>query len=263
MTVLPAGLGEVRRWRTLSGGSIADTRVAVLADGREVVVKRTSTDARLEAEGLTALGDAGAPVPAVLHVAPDLLVLEHVAGEPAWEELGRRLAAVHRADAGDTFGWHCDNVIGSLPQRNTPDASWPSFYTARRIRPFLGADALPDDVRDRLGAACAGPLPELLAHGGPPSLVHGDLWSGNVVDGRWLIDPAVHHADRELDLAFAEVFGGFPDAFHRGYGAVWPLPDGWERRRPALQLFHLLVHVELFGAGYVGAVVARLDRLGW
>lgn len=263
MTVLPGGLGEVRSERTLSGGSIADTRLVTLADGREVVVKRTPTDATFEAEGLAALADAGAPVPAVLHVEHDLLVLEHVTGPPRWEELGRALAAVHRRDAGDRFGWHRDNVIGSLPQPNPPGPDWPTFYAERRIRPLLDAATLPGSVRRRLAAACDGPLRDLLAHGERPSLVHGDLWSGNVVDGRWLIDPAVHHADREVELAFAELFGGLPAPFWRGYEDTWPLDPGWQDRRPALQLFHLLVHVELFGAGYVGAVVSRLDRLGW
>ncbi|MBW3657722.1 MAG: fructosamine kinase family protein [Actinobacteria bacterium] len=263
MNVLPGGLGEVRSERPLAGGSIADTRVATLADGRDVVVKRPPTDARLEAEGLTALADAGAPVPAVLHVDERLLVLEHVSGSPAWGALGERLAGVHRGHAGGTFGWSRDNVIGSLPQPNDPDDDWPRFFAERRIRPRLAAAALPDHVRRRLEAACDGPLRDLLAHGERPSLVHGDLWSGNVVDGRWLIDPAVHRADREVELAFADLFGGIPDAFWAGYLGAWPLDEGWEERRPALQFFHLLVHVELFGAGYVGGVVARLDRLGW
>ncbi|MBW3620391.1 MAG: fructosamine kinase family protein [Actinobacteria bacterium] len=263
MSSLPGGLGEVRTDAPLSGGSIADARLVTLTDGRRVVVKRTPTDASLEAEGLAALADAGAPVPTVLHVEEHLLILEHVTGPPAWQELGRTLATVHRRDAGDRFGWHRDNVIGSLPQRNTPDPVWPRFYVEQRIRPLLDAAALPDAVRGRLLDACDGPLPDLLAHDERPSLVHGDLWSGNVVDGRWLIDPAVHRADRELELAFADVFGGLPDAFRRGYGEAWPLDEGWQRRRPALQLFHLLVHVELFGAGYVGAVTSRLDRLGW
>lgn len=263
MNALPGGLGEVREWRPLAGGSLAETSLAVLADGRRVVVKRMSTPAELEAEGLEALRDADAPVPAVLHVDEHLLVLEHVTGPPAWAALGATLAEVHRRDAGGTFGWHRDNVLATIPQPNDPLPDWPRFYAERRIRPLLGAAALPADVAARLAAACDGPLLELLGHDERPSLVHGDLWSGNVVDGRWLIDPAVSHADREVELAFAELFGGLPAAFSRGYAEVWPLDPGWEARRPALQLYHLLAHVELFGAGYVGGVVARLDRLGW
>lgn len=259
---LPGELAAVREVRRLSGGMIADVWQAELADGRTVVVKATATDAGLEAEGLEALAEAGAPVPAVLGVDTRILVLEHVEGDGDWARLGRRLAEAH-GRLGAAFGWDRDNVIGPLPQDNTRDDRWPRFYAQRRIAPHLDHRALPDEVRRRLRSALAGPLPQLLAHDAPPSLVHGDLWSGNVIDGTYLIDPAVHHADRELDLAFLDLFGGAPDAFWTAYHEVWPLDPGWEARRPALQLYHLLVHVGLFGAGYVRPVVQRLDQLGW
>jgi fructosamine-3-kinase len=241
---------------------ICETWDVHLADGTRVVVKQSPYPAELEAEGLVALAGAGAPVPRVLAAAGDVLVLEHVGGPPDWEGLGGALAHVHRT-TGPAFGWHRDNRIGPLPQANGELGSWPEFYAERRIRPHLDAPALPAGVRRRLEAALDGPLPALLATGSPPSLVHGDLWSGNVVDGRWLVDPAVHHADREYELAFAALFGGLPEAFFRAYDEAWPLPAGTPRRRPALQLSHLLVHVRLFGSGYVGSVVARLDAMGW
>lgn len=224
-----------------------------------MVVKATSYDARLEADGLRALAAAGGPVPEVLGVDRHVLVLEHVTGRPDWHGLGAAIARMHR-DVGEQFGWDQDNVIGPLPQPNPLTADWPSFYVEHRLRPYL--DVLPADLRRRLEAACDGPLPELLDHNVPASLVHGDLWAGNIVDGRWLIDPAVHRADRELDLAMLDLFGGVPAAFRHGYAEVWPLDAGWERRRPALQLYHLLVHVRLFGAGYLASVAARLDELG-
>ncbi|HSK97217.1 MAG TPA: fructosamine kinase family protein, partial [Euzebyales bacterium] len=140
----------------------------------------------------------------------------------------------------------------------------PAFFAEHRLRPLLHADALPVAERARIERALSGPLPHLLgAHGPSPSLVHGDLWSGNVVTGRWLIDPAVWLADRELDLAFARLFGGIPDAFFAAYADVWPLPPGAEERLPALQLYHVLIHVWHFGAGYLPMVRERLDRLGW
>jgi fructosamine-3-kinase len=235
-----------------------------LANGRAAVVKATPYPADIEAEGLLALGAADAPVPAVLGVGDRVLVLAHVAGTPDWAGVGHKLAALHRhvAETG-RFGWCRDNLIGPLPQRNGWIGSWPVFYAERRIRPLLDAPALPPRQRRRLEAALDGPLQELLDSAPPASLIHGDLWSGNVVDGRWLIDPAVCYADREHELAFMTVFGGFPPALFEAYEAAWPLVDGWQRRRPALQLYHLLVHVRLFGAGYVGAVSARLDQLGW
>jgi fructosamine-3-kinase len=258
---LPGGL-EPAREEPLGGGDVAAVRRAWLRDGRQVVVKRTPYDARLEAEGLRALADAGAVTPEVLAVDERTLVLEHLSPAPDWEAVGRELAAVH-ATTGASFGWHRDNVIGPLPQDNTPEDDWPTFYVEHRIRPRTRLPALPTDLRRRLDAASDGPLQALLDHDAVPSLVHGDLWSGNVVAGRALIDPAVHRADRELDLAFATLFGGIPEAMVRAYESAWPLDEGWERRRPALQLHHLLVHVELFGASYVGAITERLDRLGW
>ncbi|MGF1666584.1 MAG: fructosamine kinase family protein [Acidimicrobiia bacterium] len=229
-----------------------------VVDGRPVHVKSTGYDARLEAEGLAALAEAGVPVPEVLAVDEHRLVVATVGGPPSWGLLGAALAGAHRSTS-RMFGWHRDNVIGSLPQDNRPGPHWPTFYIERRIRPWLAA--LPTTVRRRLEDACDGPMADLLDHGVAPSLVHGDLWAGNVVDGAWLIDPAVHFADRELDLAFARVFGGIPDEFFDGYAAAWPLDEGWERRVPALQLYHLLVHVELFGRSYLPMVEARLEKL--
>lgn len=249
-------------WRRLAGGCICAVWLAELPDGRRVVVKDAPYPAEVEADGLLALAAAGGPVPEVLAVDGHRLVLAHVDGPPDWAGLGAALAGVHRT-LGPGFGWCRDNRLGPLEQPNGWLDSWPAFYAERRIAPHLDAPALPVAVRRRIERAVAGPLHDLLPAHPPPSLVHGDLWSGNVVDGRWLIDPAVCRADREYELAFMDCFGGFPDALTDAYTAEWPLDDGWQARRPALQLYHLLVHVQLFGSGYVGSVVSRLDALGW
>lgn len=243
----------------MHGGDIAGVWQATLTDGRRVVVKRSPFPAELEAEGLAALGAAGAPVPAVLGVDGAVLVLEHVTGPADLEGLGAALATAHGHTA-ERFGWHRDNVIGPLPQANPRTNDWPGFYLEHRLRPYL--DDLPTALARRLTHAMDGPLPRLLDHDVVPSLVHGDLWSGNIVAGRWLIDPAVHHADRELDFAMLALFGGVPEPLLAGYRAVWPLDEGWRERQPALQLYHLLVHVRLFGSGYLGSVAARLDAIG-
>ena len=260
---LPPGLDPPAAWRRVPGGDICESWQAEWPGGRLAFVKRTPYDAQIEADGLAALRAAGAPVPAVLGVAAHTLVLEWLDGPSDWEGLGRALAGVHRTTA-QAFGWEGDNRLGSLVQRNGWWDGWGTFYAERRVRPFLSASGLTDELRTRLAVALDGPLCALLdEHAPAPSLVHGDLWSGNVVAGRWLVDPAVCFADRELDLAFAAVFGGFPDAFWGAYQEAWPLPEGWERRRPALQLYHLLAHVKLFGGGYADSVAARLDQLGW
>lgn len=260
LPVLPDGLPTVDTVAPLAGGDTARAWRVGFVDGTRAVVKATPYLAELEAEGLAALRDAGGPVPATLAVGTHVLVLEEVGGPPAWEALGAALAGVH-AHTGRAFGWHRDNVIGPLEQLGGWSGTSGELVVERRIRPHL--DALPTVLADRLNRACEVTLPALLdGHGPAPSLVHGDLWSGNVVAGRWLIDPAVHHADRETDLAMLHLFGNPPSAFTCGYREVAPLPDGWERRRPALQLHPLLVHVRLFGGGYVDAVARALDDAG-
>lgn len=260
---LPEGMAEPEHWVRVPGGDIGQSWQARWADGRVAFVKRTPYPARLEADGLAALADEGAPVPRVLGVAEHTLVLEWLEGESDWAGLGEALAVVHRATR-PAFGWAEDNRLGSLVQRNGWLEDWGEFYAERRVRPFLSAGGLDAALRSRLERALEGPLQALLTEHAPaPSLLHGDLWAGNVVDGRWLVDPAVCAGDRELDLAFAHVFGGFPEAFFRAYEEAWPLPDGWDRRRPALQLYHLLAHVRMFGGGYAASVAARLDQLGW
>lgn len=259
---LPGDLPEVVASRPLGGGSIADVVWVRLADDREVVVKRGPTPAALEAEGLVALARAGAPVPEVLAHEGGTIVLEYLDGPPGDRRvLGRTLAAVHR-HLGAGFGWHQDNVIGSLPQANPRMEDWPGFLAEARLRPYLGD--LPAELARRLDTAIDdGRLASRADHDVAPSLVHGDLWSGNVLLDRWLLDPAVHHADREVDLAMLALFGTVGPALHAGYAEVWPLDEGWERRLPLLQLPPLLVHVRLFGASYLGGVTARLDALGW
>jgi len=230
---------------------------------RPIAVKKTTYDARVEADGLKRLAAAGAPVPEVISVDADALTMTWVSGEPDWKSLGATLAGVHQTTA-DGFGYDIDNVIGSLTQSNPWTSSWGEFFAVNRVAAHLDDPAVPAPLRRRLVSACEGPLPILLEEHRPvPSLVHGDIWSGNIIDGAFLIDPAVSFSDREIELAFMAVFGGIPQDMWNGYLETWPLADGWQRRRHALQLHHLLVHVRLFGGGYLGMVEDRLDRLGW
>lgn len=227
-------------------------------DGSLRAVKETTYDARLEQDGLETLAAAGAPVPQVFSASEHRLEMEWVTGSADWELLGATLAGVHR-HLSDRFGYRRDNVIGPLPQANPWTDSWPEFFVEHRIRPHLGD--LPSELGRRLDRLCRVVIPELLEHDQVPSLIHGDLWAGNIVDGAYLIDPAVCYADRELELAFMALFGGIPEAMWRGYEDAWPLDPGWEQRRPILQLYHLLVHVRLFGGGYVALVAERIPNL--
>jgi fructosamine-3-kinase len=259
----------VRRAAQLGGGAV---RVD-LADGRVVVVKAGRPGAvAAEVAGLRWLRVEGAPpVPAVLAAEPDHLVMEDVPtgspGPAAAAALGRGLAAVHAAGApafgAPPPGGPADAFIGHAPMRNDPAPSWPAWFAADRLLPYLrqaydAGDmsveqaAVVEQVCDRIGDL-AGP-PE------PPARLHGDLWSGNVLwssGGAWLIDPAAHGGHRETDLAMLALFGcPHLDAVLGAYDEAAPLAAGWRERVPLHQLFPLLVHVVLFGRGYVGQAVA-------
>jgi fructosamine-3-kinase len=199
----------------------------------------------------------------VFEVSAERIEMEWVDGPADWELLGRSLAKVHRSTS-IAFGLDHDNMIGALTQRNTAHADWGEFFADRRVGDHLDDPAVPGVLAHRLRVACDGPLQALLnEHRPAPSLIHGDLWIGNVVGGRWLIDPAVSYADREMELAFMSMFGGIPEALFAAYLEEMPLSEGWERRRPALQLHHLLVHVRLFGGHYSDQLATTLDALRW
>src|SRR6478752_8227182 len=167
----PEGVPQPIHEQALPGGYIGRTSRAELADGRTAVVKRCPYPAQQEADGLRALGAAGAPVPAVLGVGVHTLVLEYVAGDPDWGRLGRAVAQLHRHTAA-RFGWPIVNYHGRFPQDNTWSDSWPAFYVQRRVAPQLARADLPADLRARIEAACAGPLPALLRPDPPASLTH-------------------------------------------------------------------------------------------
>jgi fructosamine-3-kinase len=174
------------------------------------------------------------------------------------EELGRGLAALHRAGA-PSFGGSRPLRLGPLELPNDPSGDWPSFYASRRLLP-LGARAGLAHVVERVCAridAIAGP-PE------PPSRLHGDLWSGNVLagaDGRpWLIDPAAYGGHREVDLAMLALFGTPSPRTLAAYDEVWPRADGHEERVLLYQLFPLLVHAVLFGGGYAASAASAARR---
>jgi len=250
-----------------------------------------------EADGLRRLRQAGADVPEVVAVAdvPDraavadrdeaegpeavddgspvaFLLLEWLppgTWTPArMRDLGRQLAAVHRVTA-KAYGLPVDNFIGLLPQSNRPVADWCAFFRERR----LGAQyeialrtgcIAPGSPRAKGMAKLLARLDRWLPAQPPISLLHGDLWYGNVLpaaDGRnCFLDPAVYAGHREVDVAFSEYFGGFSRPFYEGYEEAYPLDPGYEERRPLYQLYYILVHLNLFGEAYGPAVDAVLRR---
>lgn len=185
--------------------------------------------------------------------------------------LGQALAELHRQSAVDcdaAYGWPRDNFIGSTPQSNQSHRTWAGFYADERLRPQLqlaSGNGMARELRDR-GEKLAERLAAFFVDYRPaPSLLHGDLWSGNAAqlpDGTPVIfDPAVYRGDRETDVALAELFGGFPDSFYAAYRAVWPLDSGYETRKTLYNLYHVLNHFNLFGAGYLGQAKRMIERL--
>ncbi len=264
----------------VSGGDINDAFELVLGDGRHVFLKSNARAPlamfAAEARGLAFLEQARAlRVPRVLafsaeHAQPSFLLLEFVrSARPRAgfdEELGRGLAQLHRASA-PSFGLGHANFIGRLTQTNRAHSTWAEFYRAERLEPQLRAAIDANHAPSSLARDFDGlfrRLPELVGEPEPPARVHGDLWGGNLlVDERGapcLIDPAVYGGHREMDLAMMRLFGGFGARVFSAYAEAFPLTDGHEERVQLCQLYPLLVHVNLFGGGYVESVRHALAR---
>ncbi len=272
----------------LAGGDVAQSFRMLLATGASVFAK-THADPppdffETEASGLRWLGEPEAvDIPEVITVGPGYLVLEWIdevgahgarAVEPdALEaDLGRRLAALHRAGA-STFGREDRRTTGSRRLPNEPVAGWAEHYARNRLLPIVrlwrDTPGLPEVVGERL-AETAGRLGDLGVPDEPPARLHGDLWAGNRVIGRregdrgtsnWLIDPAAHGGHREFDLSMMLLFGGFGPECFTAYDEVYPLAAGWRERVPLHQLAPLAIHAIKFGGGYVSATDRALDHV--
>ncbi|MDZ7963655.1 MAG: fructosamine kinase family protein [Nostoc sp. DedSLP03] len=183
----------------------------------------------------------------------------------SWQEMGRKLAAMHKVSSSQVFGWKINNTIGSTPQINTWTADWTEFYIKHRLGyQFQLARRRRGNFpqQDKLLAA----IPELLADRQvQPSLVHGDLWGGNAgctaSEEPVIFDPATYFADREVDIAMTELFGGFPAAFYKGYNEVFPLDAGYEQRKTLYNLYHILNHFNLFGGSYDSQANRMIDQI--
>jgi fructosamine-3-kinase len=266
--------------RVMGGGCVGDVRRIDLADGRTVVVKQGVAKpggSGLAVEGymLRYLAEYSTlPVPDVLHADDDLLVMTWIDSDGAITagaeaDAGELLAALHEVTA-DRFGFGRDTPIGGLAQPNPWTESWLAFFRDRRLlhmaQEALGAGRLAAATMARI-ETLAGRLERWIEEPAAPSLIHGDLWTGNVLcrAGRiaGFVDPAIHYADAEIELAFSTLFGTFCEAFFASYQRRRPLRPGFfEERRDLYNLYPLLVHVRLFGGAYLGSVERTLTRFG-
>jgi protein-ribulosamine 3-kinase len=197
------------------------------------------------------------------------LVLEHLelGSRGNAKLLGEQLAALHRC-IGDRFGFDHDNFIGITPQPNAWTDDWATFWREHRLgfQLRLAEENGYGGQLQSLGVKLLDVLPAFFANHTPqPSLLHGDLWSGNhafLANGSpTIFDPAVYYGDRECDLAMTELFGGYPADFYAAYRAAYPLDAGYATRKNLYNLYHILNHANLFGGGYAGQAEQMMQRL--
>lgn len=274
----------------LRGGDINKAYALTLSTGDKIFMKANAKNNAdfftAEADGLTAIAETHTiTTPKIICTGTDdgedvgysFLLLDHIeSGEKNkdfWEAFANDLASLHKADCTNllsdkklsdskaSFGFFQDNFIGARPQKNTPTRTWIDFFRDNRLAPqFRDADSYftPSD-REKITKLLDN-LDRFLIEPEKPSLLHGDLWAGNVMcsaEGKpVLIDPACYIGHREADLAMTQLFGGFPQDFYDAYNQAFPLQSGYEERRDLYNLYQLLNHLNLFGPTYLEPVLS-------
>ena len=258
----------------LAGGCIGAVYRVTLEDGRALAAK-VAGGLAVEGFMLRYLAEnSRLPVPRVVHAGNDLLVMDFIETEGGIDRRAQVHAAELLADlhgiTAEAFGFERATVIGGLEQPNPWTPGWLDFFRDQRLlfmgRQALDAGRLPGRLMKRL-EAMAGRLDRWLEEPAAPSLLHGDMWTGNVLcrEGRiaGFVDPAVYYGDAEIELAFATLFGTFGTPFFERYTELRPLRPGFfEERRDLYNLYPLLVHARLFGGSYVGSVERTVARFG-
>jgi len=262
--------------RSVGGGCINVSKL-LSDDVRTYFVKLNQSSLvemfEAESQGLEAMASTATirvPQPLCRGMAGDqaYLVMEYIemAGSPDPALAGQQLAAMHRTPA-DRFGWSRDNTIGSTPQSNDWCNDWVEFWRENRLgfQLRLAADNGHRGKLQKRGEKLLEQFPALIDHNPEPSLIHGDLWGGNIAGDREgnpvIFDPAAYYADREAELAMTELFGGFGSRFYDAYREAWPLHPGYATRKTLYNLYHILNHLNLFGGGYGGQALGMIDRL--
>ena len=269
---------SVKQQQSLSGGSINAAYRLTGENGKEYFVKTNQTGRQdmfeAEARGLQELASSNTlKVPKALCFGDDqkqsYIVMEYLemSGRADQVALGEQLAALHRVTA-DQFGWDIDNTIGATHQPNAWMDSWLNFWREQRLgyQLQLAAQKGYGGELQSLGEKLLIEMPKLFSgHYVSPSMLHGDLWGGNVAglnDGTPVIfDPAFYYGDREADLAMTTLFGGFGGQFYAAYNEAWPLDKGYEVRKTFYNIYHIINHLNMFGGGYHGQAINMIERV--
>jgi fructosamine-3-kinase len=260
----------VKKVENLSGGCISNAYKLFTRSGKNYLLKVNATTPsdmfEKEAHGLDEIKKADAiRVPEAKIFSPNYLVTEFIeSGKKSatfFRDFGRQFAGLHKYRS-SSFGFYEDNYIGSTPQRNLPDNNedkdWIEFYFNKRLHfQMLLCEKNghgTEDLRKSFSRLENIIVDILKGSEEEPSLLHGDLWSGNyMVDessNPCIIDPAVYYGHREADLAMTKLFGGYPEEFYNSYNENFPLKDGWQYRENIYKLYHVLNHLNLFGMSY-------------
>lgn len=268
--------GEIRELHPLSGGCVGEVYGFAAGDADYVVKVDAGRSGTLAVEGRMLdylAAHTGLPVPRPLGYDESFLLMPRLPGGPAFNHSAEMhaadvLAALH-AVHGQAYGFDFDTVIGGLPQPNAWSGQWLSFFAERRLlemaRQAHGAGNLPLELMRPLEQAAQN-LSRWLDEPQGPALIHGDVWSGNVLAQHGhitgFLDPAIYFADSEIELAFITMFSTFGDSFFRRYAEHRAISqDFWEIKRDIYNLYPYLVHVRLFGGGYVNSVAEILRRI--
>lgn len=264
-------------YRSVGGSSLNNVGTIEASGGRFFVKWNQSNQFPVfeaEINGLNLLRNAlaGFLVPEMIMVGKDAsyawVVFEYIE-ETSWksgasEKFGQNLAILHQ-NVANRFGLSTDNYIGKLAQPNTQQDNWCDFFAQNRLHNLLKKSVergLISSSYIKNAERLQTMLPDIFPDE-PPSLIHGDLWSGNFMEAGTetvLVDPAVYYAHREIEIAFTQLFGGFPSAFYQSYFEAMPLAPGFESRADVYNLYPLLVHTLLFGSSYATSVTSILRR---
>jgi fructosamine-3-kinase len=271
---------SIEKSRQVSGGSINNSRIVTLKDGREFFIK-SHPDASLypgmfeaEYKGLALLSESRTVrVPRPVAVSGHFIVLEtfrETERSGGWhEKIGRQLAQLHMATRTTRFGFERDNYLGTNQQHNAWMNDWPGFWRDQRLGWQLELYARKADPGDRLlqlGDRLMAKLDMLLRGIDEPAvLLHGDLWSGNSAADETgepvVFDPACYYGQREAEFGMMRMFGGYGPRCEAAYDEVWPRPAGTEERISLYRLYHELNHLNLFGRSYYQDCIATMERL--